>query len=493
MIEVTPNVLLSLFTGGPKIVIVRKEGTATLDSRPALEVEWLEATTADGETFRIGDTDKTASPLQVPPTNVLAVWNPNSDIPADNLRQWWIGASGSGEIPAFVHGSPTVLLEMIAAKMLGENARLTGLNQRLLEDLAAIREGLAHHVRVPPELEVLVKNLRVAAPRLIYETPHPQSVRTVSGPLTQPLFVGARGLLGFDLHILQPGTGKGHLRVILQVPSSGMELARWEIPFSDVLPGWLALRLEKASARMDSSVELVILPRGEGLPPEISCTSSGLMPEFAFRASNEKNDASNMLQMRIWGSYPGLGYKLPENPVMSHATMNLPDHLISSAETTRALTWAYPYFNYLGGGRLLLRPLRENPASAARIDLPTFPGLSGIRCTARIDDALCQTRMLVRLAASRPGQSPDDVEKGADTLAATEWVELAEPVKAFELNLGFPHPVSEPLELHLFSRLPSGGKLDHGKVVFGQFEADLNERAVFGRLPYLPIADCSGL
>ncbi len=491
MIEVTSNILLSLFTGGPKILIVSNEGADVVNARPALGVEWLEATTADGMIFRMGDKDNVTSPLQVPPSNVLVVWIPDADIPTDSLKQWWARSSGVDDVPIFVHGNLAVLLEAVAAGTLSENARLTQLNQRLLEDLAAMREGLAHHVRVPPELEILVKNLRVAAPRLIFETPCPRLAQSVSGRLKQPLFVGARGLLGFDLHILQPGTGQGYMQVILQVPSSGLELAHWEIPFSDMLPGWLALRLEKALARMDSSVELVLISQGGEVAPEISCTPSGLMPEFALRDANEDNEAGHMLQMRIWGNYPGLSYELPEHSAMSQATMNIQDHLISAAETTRPLTWAYPYFSYLGGGRLLLRPLRENPASAAKIALPAFPGLCGISCTAAIDDALCQTKMLVRLAVSRPGESPDDVEKGLGALAITEWVELSEPVKPFEINLGLSQSVSEPLELHLFSRLPRGGKLDHGKVSFAQFKAVLNERAAFGRLPYLPVADCS--
>jgi hypothetical protein len=99
---------------------------------------------------------------------------------------------------------------------------------------------------------------------------------------------------------------------------------------------------------------------------------------------------------------------------------------------------------------------------------------------------LCQTKLLVRAALSYPGQKVDDVESGEGALTTTDWIELTEPLKEFELKMSLSLPISEPLELHLFSRLPTGGKLDHGKVMFGEFEAILDERAPFSRPPYLP-------
>lgn len=489
MIEVTANMLLSLFTGGPKILILRSEGADANNTYPELPVEWIELTAFNGgETLLIGEIGDQRRPLEVPPSNVLAIWNPEGDISTGELETWWAHASGSGDLPVVLKGGPDRLVEAVAIKALQENMRLTHLNQKLIEDLATIRQGLAHHVRIPPELETLLRNLRKDPPQLVYETPSGCSSNgVIAGALSQPLFVGARGFLGLDLQIENPGTGEGHLLIILRVPSSEMELARWKIAFDEIASGWLALRLEKVLSRMDSSLELLVLTEGEGVSPQLSTTSTGLMPEFAFHSAAHGNLDMHMLRLRIWGGYPGLNYNPPAAVAASHAIMKISDHLTSKAQTTRSLSWAYPYFGYLDGGRLLLRPLKQNPASAARIELPSFPGFSAVSCTARIDDALCQTKLLVRMALSYPGQNVDDVESGIVALASTDWIELTEPLRPFELKIGLPIPLNEPMELHLFSRLPTGGKLDHGKVVFGDFEAILDERSAFSRSPYLPV------
>ncbi|MBJ6133791.1 hypothetical protein JAU75_13175 [Ochrobactrum sp. Q0168] len=493
MIEVAANMLLSLFTGGPKILVLRSEGADTDNAYPELPVDWIEMTALNGgETFLIGEIGDQRRPLEVPPSNVLAIWNPEDGISTGLLETWWVHASGSGDLPMFLKGGSERLVEAVAQKAIQENKRLTHLNQTLIEDLATFRQGLAHHVRIPPELEMLVKNLRKAPPQLVYETPSAGSSNsTITGALTQPLFVGARGFLGFDLRIEKPGAGKGHLLVMLRVPSSKQELSRWKIAFDEIVSGWLALRLEKVLSRMDSSLELLVQTEGEGVPPHLFTTSSGLMPEFAFHSVDHGNPNKQMLELRIWGGYPGLSYDSPSTVAASLAKMKIADHLISKAQTTRHLSWAYPYFGYMDGGRLLLRPLKQNPASAAKIDLPLFPGFSGVSCTAKIDDALCQTRLLVRVALSYPGQNVDDVESGKAAVASTDWVELAEPLKPFELKIGLPLPLNEPMELHLFSRLPTGGKLDHGKVVFGDFETILDECSAFSRPPYLPVIEAA--
>lgn len=489
MIEVAANMLRSIFTGGPKILILRSEGADADTSYPELPVEWIEVTALNGgETFLIGPIGDQGRPLEVPPSNVLAIWNPEGDVFTGVLETWWAHASGSDELPVILKDGSERLVEAVAVKALQENKRLTHSNQKLIEDLATFRQGLAHHVRIPPELESLLRNLRKAPPQLVYETPAGcPSNGTIAGALSQPLFVGARGFLGLDLRIDKPGTGEGHLLIILRVPSSEMELARWKITFEELVSGWLALRLEKVLSRMDSSLELMIQTEGDSMPPHFSTTSSGLMHEFAFHSRDHRNPDMHMLQLRVWGGYPGLHYNPPTAVAASHAIMKIPDHLISKAQTTRSLSWAYPYFGYLDGGRLLLRPLKQDPASAARIELPSFPGFSGVSCAAKIDDALCQTRLLVRMALSYPGQNVDDVESGKTALASTDWVELTEPLKPFELKIGLHLPLNEPMELHLFSQLPTGGKLDHGRVVFGDFEAVLDERSAFSRPPHLPV------
>lgn len=71
-------------------------------------------------------------------------------------------------------------------------------------------------------------------------------------------------------------------------------------------------------------------------------------------------------------------------------------------------------------------------------------------------------------------------------LASSGWIELAEPLKPYTLIARLPEPEPGLVDVHFFSRLPQGGTLAHGRVVFGRFEAELNERAAWNRDPVLP-------
>ncbi|WP_208623518.1 DUF6212 domain-containing protein, partial [Brucella oryzae] len=151
--------------------------------------------------------------------------------------------------------------------------------------------------------------------------------------------------------------------------------------FVEIVSGWRALRREIVLSRMDSSLDLLVLTVGEGVSPQLSTTSTGLMLEFAFHSAAHGNLDMHMLRLRIWCGYPGRNYNPPAPVAASHAIMKISDHLTRKAQSTRALSWAYPYFGYHDGGRRLLRPLKQNPASAARIELPSFPGFSAVSCT----------------------------------------------------------------------------------------------------------------
>lgn len=501
MLHASPDLLPSLYDGSPKVLVatprVRPRGFVPPDDA----MRWLVAETSDGTEFVLSLADGGSAGLDrrridLPPTNVWAVWSPETTIPVTGLADWWSRSGGNGAEPIFVNGDAAMLRSALIERSLAEVARLTRLNQSLIEDLAALREGWAHAIRIPPELEELLANLRAAPPRLVFETPAASGVVAAprvedsgsSAQLRQRLPMGARGLLGIDLHIATPGIGDGVLDVALIVLETETELAGWRMPYRELGAGWVPLRLPSASALTWRGLELRIQASGGTAAPRLSCAPVGLLPHYACMASAGQVPHDAMLEFRLWGGIPDLktqagGAALPANPVIA-----IPEQVIAAAKSTRDLTWAYPYFGYLDRGRVLLRPLKASPASAACLSLPAKPGLAALSCEATIDDGLCRTRLLVRLVATRPGHGAEDAEQGAGVLAASEWTELTEPLKPFALTARLAEPESGPVDLHVFSRLPEGGKLDHGRVIFGRFQAELDERAAWRRALIMPVA-----
>jgi len=505
MLHASPDLLPLLYDGSPKVLVATpQDGRATFVP-PADAMRWFMAETSDGAAFALSAADGGTRGgdrrrIELPPTNVWAVWSPESTFPIAGLAEWWSRTGGSGAEPIFVNGDAAMLRAALIERSLAEVARLTRLNQALIEDLAALRESWAHAVRIPPELEELLANLRAAPPRLVFETPAANGAAVVptagaadggSSPrLRQRLPMGARGFIGIDLHAAAPGVGDGFLEVALVILETEAEIARWRLPYREMETGWLPLRLPTASALTGRGLELRIHASGGTTAPRLACAPVGLLREYACVAPAGDVPSGAMLEFKLWGGIPelkvptGAGMAaLPANPVIA-----IPEQVVATARASRDLTWAYPYFGYIDRGRVLLRPLKTSPASAACISLPAKPGLAALSCQATIDDGLCRTRLLVRLVATRPGHSAEDAEQGVGALAATEWVELAEPLKPFSLTARLPVPESGPVDLHFFSRLPKGGKLDHGRVIFSRFEAELDEQAAWKRAPIMPEA-----
>lgn len=503
MLHASLDLLPSLYDGSPKVLVATPRDRQRTFVPPADAMRWLVAETSDGAEFVLsladgGTVGLDRRRIELPPTNVWAVWSPGNMIPITGLADWWSRIGGNGAEPIFINGDAATLHSALVERSLAEVARLTRLNQSLIEDLAALRESWARAIRLPPELEELLANLRAAPPRLVFETPagNDDTAVPVAGAgdggspagLRQRLPIGARGFLGVDLHVAAPGAGDGFLDVALVVLETEAELAHWQIPYRELEAGWLPLRLPVASAETGRGLELRIQALGGTMAPRLACAPVGLLKEYACMASAGEGPGSTMLEFRLWGSIPGLKAPtgvglaaLPASPVIA-----IPERVIATARSTRDLTWAYPYFGYLDRGRVLLRPLKSSPASAACVSLPAKPGLAALSCEATIDDGQCKTRLLVRLVATRPGHGADDAEQGVGVLASSEWIELAEPLKPFALTVRLPEPESGPVDLHFFSRLPEGGKLDHGRVIFSNFESELDERAAWRRAPVMP-------
>jgi Family of unknown function (DUF6212) len=98
-----------------------------------------------------------------------------------------------------------------------------------------------------------------------------------------------------------------------------------------------------------------------------------------------------------------------------------------------------------------------------------------------VDEKRCQTRQLsARLVLMPPGCGPDEAERGEGALAASEWIELDHPLEARALKACLSEPYQGPLDIHLFTRLPKGGAIEHVRMVFQDFEAELRGHAIEG-------------
>ena len=257
MLQASPELLPSLYDGRPKILVVKPRALSWTFVPPTNAICWLVAETSNGTDFILagahgGPVEIDWHPIELPPANVWAVWSPDGAVPLASLADWWSRVGGVGAEPIFVHGDAAMMSAALIERSLAEVDRLTQANQLLIEDLATLRESWAHDVRLPPELTELLANLRVAPPRLVFETPAANGDTGVPAAaaggastcgLRQRLPMGARGLLGIDLHVTAPGTGDGVLEVALVALEAEAELARWRMPYRELDAGWLPLRL----------------------------------------------------------------------------------------------------------------------------------------------------------------------------------------------------------------------------------------------------------
>jgi hypothetical protein len=200
-----------------------------------------------------------------------------------------------------------------------------------------------------------------------------------------------------------------------------------------------------------------------------------------------------MLALQLWGGLPGVRYFAAkgDDEILrgSGTVVPIPAPVVAKVALTREQTATYPVFGYMDPGKVLLRPLKTT-ASAAVICLPATSGLIEVSCEAMIDDKRCRTRRLgARLVVTPRGIGPDEAEAGRNVLAATEWVELNEPLVPSRLLARLPAAQNIPVDLHLFTRLPEPGPIPpHARVVFGRFEAESHAETTWDMAAVLPVA-----
>lgn len=501
MLRATSHMLPKLYDGNPKVIILATDSFQV--SAGDLLDHYVFQLTEGGHFALKGDEGTGVLSLDLPPSNIWAFWVPGSisDTSLEQLKTW-CSDTGSKDFDApIIKGGRDALVEVLLARSRQEVQKLGNANVALMRDLAALRESWVSHVRIPAEVQELLTNLRLTSPRLIFNNSDASNDRAISaGPfdqscITQPLPVGARGLLGFDLNVTDIGTGRGTLFAQLQGRETGAILAKGQIPFDALLPGWLLFRLQSASAAPSQAVELHVWTESEsgGTPPQIGIVSPGLLSKFGLNYTAEVAGSSKdpqMLALRLWGGLPGMEIFSSDGELLSQPLaafeVPVPDSLLRSVQLTRELSAPYPVFGYMEYGKVLLRPLKANP-SAAVIRLPAIRGLVEISCEAFIDDRRCETRGLAaRIVVTSKGISVDQAEKGEGVLAATDWTELNEALMVSKLMVRFTDVQNDPVDMHLFTRLPKPGPVPpHGRVVFKQFATEVHTRSAWDTSPIM--------
>lgn len=513
--QASPHLFPALYSGTPKVVVLGMSGAPSALAMPDTAIDWYGCDLIETEQYVLTRSDDPARALpsalqvlEVPPTNVWALWAPDaSHEPGLRLLQnWWMTAGGSASDVPIVVGDKAQLDRAILARSLREIQKAQQNNQLLMRDLAALRESWSNHVRIPAEIEDVIAALRLGGPRLSFTSPFAKGDVAIPASsdlpqeqryLLQPLPASARGLLGIDLYVADPGAGAGSLHAQIEAADAGTILARWRVRLDDLCKGWLPLRLKSASVASSPSLILRVWAADADVAPRLSTSPTGLLHEYKYepqRSSGpDHKDDPHMLAVKLWGGLPGMTYARPEGGHAHHridgATVPIPDMTIAKVFLTREQTASYPVFGYMQSGKVLLRPLKTTP-SAAVIKLPATPGLIEISCEAVIDDNRCQTRQLgARLIVTPSGIGPDDAEDGRHVLAATEWIELSEPLEASRLVARLAFAQNQPVDLHIFTRLPEPGPIPaHARIVFSRFEAEIHAASAWGMADVLPVS-----
>ncbi|CAO3380756.1 DUF6212 domain-containing protein [Azospirillum argentinense] len=442
--------------------------------------------------------------LAIPPSAVRAVWcgDEAARRDAERLLGWWEEVGGPDSAPPLVMGDAPALLRGLLVQAFGEIDGLHRRNAGLQRTLSTLREEWGRSARLPPEAVELLDALRLSPPRLVFATPRPVGALPVplrhgrnsagTAGVVQRLPAGARGLAGLDLHIDQAPKGSGVLAVALTGVESGETIAEWALPFGDLRPGWLPLRLPAACTRMDRLLDLRIGAIGVVTEaPRLSLAQAGLLDEYAVAPPARAVGQPAMLALRLWGGLPGLEYgaatHLAPHPAPAHLVWPLTPPVLAQVRKGREFEATFPWFGLLRGGRILLHPL-HGVVTAAHIPLDEVPGAVAVRARAVIDDPRCRTPIACKLVVAPPSLTVDEAEREEGVLASSGWMVLEEPRRPLDLAAVLAAPWSGPMALHLFTDIPDRGHGLYGRTIFSDFELEIDSRTAWASPPALPAA-----
>jgi hypothetical protein len=524
-IQVPTLLLTRLYDGAPKAVVISSEQQFR-NLLPCLPIQLLLAA-ADGTSQFVrllGEMAPAADwqAITVPPS-VWCIWvlddsagdamEEGNRLLGRTLQDWWQQHGGDDGVPDLRTGSVAEFERYLLTHAVGEMARLQRRNRDLLGSVSALRDDLAHGTRIPPEITELLENLRLSTPRMIFANSPGKTGATVPSlpgngeagsqgdrvmVLAQRLPAWARGLVGIDLHVADTAVGSGTLLLSLHAVDAATVLANWHIPFAELAPGWIPLRLPVALEQFHRALELRVCRIGaEAAPLRLSVASVGLAAEFALvQVTNAADEAAvatpldaadkHMLAIRIWGGLPGIAYD-PARPfaacqLPSVLACPLPEHIVANVRKTRDCEAKFPWFGYLPKGKILLHPLPERVV-AARIAVPAGLPLVTATCDVTIEDGRCRTPIVCKLIAAAPSVPVDQAEKEEGILASSGWVTIESPLRPFQLTAPFGDAWNGPVHLHLFTRITDESPGHYGRTVFNRFRMEIDARSAWSPSP----------
>jgi hypothetical protein len=280
---------------------------------------------------------------------------------------------------------------------------------------------------------------------LSYEVPPgPGTVGRSTGRGAQRLPVDAAGIVAVSLHVARKTAVRGNLVLSLAHGSEGNVLARAEMPYRDLAPGWHDFILDEPLGAVHGDTFLdVAFHSTSDAGPELSL---GLEKSRRFGLGGP--DARETLALRVWKGLPGttfaamvpVGQRIRTERMSASALASSMRYFFGAAEQTvvQQMIKGQSLYGVTSGGRPSLRTV---PGIATGI---LFPSLVKANATA------------VRIRVTVKGES-------------------AAPI---HVNLAVVNPHSDA-DLHSLGREPDrqAGLIEHGHVVSGH-DVPANEETV---------------
>jgi hypothetical protein len=429
---------------------------------------------------------------------------------AELLIAWWREAGEIRGVPEVLTEPPPRFERRLLDRALTELAVAYRRNEALQRSISALRDEWSYAARIPPEITELLENLRVSPPRMVFASSTPegetdlpfaaqqQSRNEFAVVLAQPLPAWSRGLLEIDVHLARGVTSDGTLLASLYAVDGDCVLAGWQVPFADLRPGWLPLRLATALDRPFRALELHVSCIGCG-SPQLSVAATGLLDEFAMKLLPQAADgsrcaaaASRMLVMRIWGGLPGTRWDVWRgaggHPLWGELAVPIADYIVAQVQASRDFAASFRWFDSLPGGRVLLHPL-HNRVVAACIRLPAASALRAVNCEVAMEDHRRRTPIACKLVVATPETTVEQAESEEQVLASSGWMVLPQPERPYLLSAPLTRLHFGPINLHLFTRVADGGPDYYGRTVFARFELRIDSEAAW-QMP--PVLACCG-
>ncbi len=522
IVEAPQSLFATLYDGAAKAIVIGQAFPGEIGPPKRLPVRFLHALLSEtGDVLRLEEPGGRHSwdllrTLLVPPANVWCLVRGEDAAAvraADRLIAWWHEVGGVQRAPNICSNLSHGLERCLLDRALTELSETQSRNVALQRNLSALRDEWASAARIPPEITELLENLRLSLPRLLFASGKPEGETVVpvtepqenrgksAGILVQPFPAWSRGIIAIDAHIAQGAAGNGTLRVSLYAIDGDRVLADWRIPFADLRPGWLPLRVPTAVDRSFHALELRLWAVGFD-SPRLSVASTGLIDEFAMKfrpgaAAQSSWDTApdRMLAIRIWAALPGTEWDASTgggaHPLSGELAVPLPDHIVTRAHATRDFAAGFRWFDALPGGRVLLHPV-YNRTAAACIPLLPISALRAVNCEVVIEDYRRREPIACKLVVSAPEIAADQAESEDQVLASSGWVVLSQPQQSYLLSAPLSQLFSGPVSLHLFTRVADDGPDYYGRTIFGRFELRVDSRSAWQMPPILACSDNRG-